>query len=74
MPRTQSHQERVDNLRLIDSNIRQSKPLVGWWCENCERKLYYPANAPRPQCPHCSTQGYTTRMNRYYGGLTLVTH
>jgi len=74
MPNTQSYRERLDNLRLIDHNIKNSRELVGWWCDNCKRKLYYPANAPIPQCPHCSTRGQVARMRRYYGGITLVTN
>lgn len=73
---TLTPQEKRANLKLIDRNIRYQLGggLVSWWCENCERKLYYPADAAaKPQCPHCSTQGYTVRMKRYYGGLTLIT-
>jgi len=74
MPNKRTREEVAADLGLIDHNIRYSRELVTWWCENCQRKLYYPAHAPRPQCPHCSTQGYTTRMKRYYGGISIITH
>lgn len=65
---------RQDELNLIDYNIKYQRHgvLDSWWCENCKRKLYYPNNAPKPQCPHCSTQGYTVKMKRYYGGLSII--
>lgn len=73
MPKPQlSPREYRENLALIDSNIRRGKELVEWHCERCQKKLYYPANALTPQCPHCSTFGVMTRMKRYYGGLTVI--
>jgi len=74
MPRKEmTPQELRDNLKLIDRNIRHQRSLVSWHCERCKRNIYYPANAPIPQCPHCSTEGVVTRLKRYYGGLTLIT-
>lgn len=58
-----------EQLRLVDHNIRNQHRgvLVGWWCERCKRKLYYPANAPKPQCPNCyNSQGLVVRMKRYF--------
>lgn len=59
--------EKLENLNLIDKNIRNSPSLVDWWCEKCGRKLKYPKDKPRPQCPYCySSQGLVSPMRQYY--------
>lgn len=59
--------EKLENLKLIDKNIRNSSPLRDWWCDKCGRKLLYPGDKPAPQCPYCySSQGLVVRMRQYF--------
>ncbi|KKM07828.1 hypothetical protein LCGC14_1730040 [marine sediment metagenome] len=72
MPRQQTTREIADNINLIDSNIRKSKSLEKFHCENCNRDLWHPNRGIPITCPYCYRAGHVERMKKQFSGLTLI--